>query len=190
MAVSYHLQSLSSLACEQALGRPLAVGWEKEGELATMSLEFDNLHQKVDAKCWLAEMTLVMMSLPLACVFQCLFTVALISASRWFAEIWQLSRRGDTGELEVELKIPAPQPECPGELACRLPHSLFTRFIKETNTRNNCNSSLYKLRKTLRRRYSLHECWQSKWYLMTNLHCCTVMHLCNGILSLHSCWKF
>ena len=50
MAVSYHLQSLSSLACEQALGRPLAVGWEKEGELATTSLEFDNLHQKVDAK--------------------------------------------------------------------------------------------------------------------------------------------
>ena len=190
MAVSYHLQCLSSLAREQALGRPLAVGWEKEGELATTSLEFDNLHQKVDAKSWLSEMTLVMMSLPLACVFQCLFTVVLISASRWLAEIWQLSRRGDTGELEVELKIPAPQPECPEELACRLPHSLFTRFIKETNTSNDSNSSLNKLWKTLGRRYSLHECWQSKWYLMTNLHCCTVMHLSNGILSLHSGWKF
>ena len=46
MAVSYHLQGLSSLACEQALRGPLTVGWEKEGELATKSLEFDYLHPK------------------------------------------------------------------------------------------------------------------------------------------------
>ena len=50
-------------------------------------------------------MTLVMTSLPLARVFQCLFTFALVSASRWLAEIWQLSRRGATGELEVEFKF-------------------------------------------------------------------------------------
>ena len=31
--------------------------------------------EKVDAKCWLVEMTLVMTSLPLARVFQCLFTL-------------------------------------------------------------------------------------------------------------------
>ena len=29
-------------------------------------------------------------------VFQCLFTFALVSSSRWLAEIWQLSRRGAT----------------------------------------------------------------------------------------------
>ena len=46
-------------------------------------------------------MTVVMTSLP----FQCLFTFALVSASRWLAEIWQLSRRGATGELEVEFKF-------------------------------------------------------------------------------------
>ena len=46
MAVSYHLQGLSSLVCEQALRGPLAVGWEKDGELATTSLEFDYLHPK------------------------------------------------------------------------------------------------------------------------------------------------
>ena len=28
-----------------------------------------------------------------------------VSSSRWLAEIWQLSRRGATGELEVELKF-------------------------------------------------------------------------------------
>ena len=41
----------------------------------------------------------------LAHVFQCLFTFTLISPLRWLAEIWQLSRRGATGELEVEFKF-------------------------------------------------------------------------------------
>ena len=53
--------------------------------------------KKVDAKCWLAEMTLVVTSLTLARVFQCPLTFALVSASRWLAEIWQFSRRGATG---------------------------------------------------------------------------------------------
>ena len=34
-----------------------------------------------------------------------LFTIALFSASRWLLEIWQLSRRGATGELKVEFKF-------------------------------------------------------------------------------------
>ena len=46
-------------------------------------------------------MTLVMTSLPLVLFFQCLFTFALVLASRWLAEIWQLSWRGATGELEA-----------------------------------------------------------------------------------------
>ena len=53
----------------------------------------------------MAQITLVMTSLPLARVFQCLFTFALVSASRWLAEIWQLSRRGATGELMMEFKF-------------------------------------------------------------------------------------
>ena len=60
--------------------------------------------EKVNAKCWLVEMT-VTTSLPLACVFRCLFTFAFISASPWLAEIWQLSWRGATGELELEFKF-------------------------------------------------------------------------------------
>ena len=34
------------IVCEQALWASLAAGWEKEGELATMSLEFEYLHRK------------------------------------------------------------------------------------------------------------------------------------------------
>ena len=76
-------------------------------------------------------MTLKMTSLPVvrvSHVFQCLFTFASVSASRWLAEIWQLSRRGATGKLKAEFKFqrrscerylpfPAPPPERPGELA-------------------------------------------------------------------------
>ena len=83
-------------------------------------------------------MTLVITSLSLACVFQCLLTFTLISASHWLVEIWQLSRQGTTGELEVEwiqtpevyvvgygwlqalLPFPTPPLEHPGELAHRL----------------------------------------------------------------------
>ena len=49
--------------------------------------------------------TSVMMSLPLACAFQCLLTFALASTLCWLVEIWQLSRQGATGELEVEFKF-------------------------------------------------------------------------------------
>ena len=38
--------SLSPLACEQALSGALAKGREKEGELASTSLEFEHLHRK------------------------------------------------------------------------------------------------------------------------------------------------
>ena len=50
-------------------------------------------------------MTFVMTSLPLASGFKCLFTFTLVFTLRWLAEIWQLSRQGATGELEVEFKF-------------------------------------------------------------------------------------
>ena len=83
--------------------------WRRGGKRKeSLQLRLWNLNiliQKVDVKGWLAEMTLVMTSLPLARVFQWLFTFALVSAWSWLAEIWQLSRRGATGELEVEFKL-------------------------------------------------------------------------------------
>ena len=48
---SFRYRVVSILACEQALRGALAAGPEKEGELATTSLEFEYLHQKVDEKC-------------------------------------------------------------------------------------------------------------------------------------------
>ena len=34
------------VTCEQVLQGTLAAGWEKEGDLATMPLKFEYLHQK------------------------------------------------------------------------------------------------------------------------------------------------
>ena len=44
---------------EQTLRGPLTAGREKELDLATTSLEFEYLHRKNVRKCWLAEMTIV-----------------------------------------------------------------------------------------------------------------------------------
>ena len=65
------------LACEQALRGAMAEGLEKEEELSCNYVS----GVEVDAKCLLAEMTLVMTSLPLTRVFQCLFTFALIGGN-------------------------------------------------------------------------------------------------------------
>ena len=83
------------IAWEQALRGALAAGREKDGEPATTSMR----------NTYWRRWHLVMMSLPLARVFQCLFIHAVVSALRWMAEIWQISRRGATGELEMEFKL-------------------------------------------------------------------------------------
>ena len=83
------------IAWEQALRGALAVRREKDGEPATTSMR----------NTYWRRWHLVMMSLPLARVFQCLFIYAVVSALRWMAEIWQISRRGATGELEMEFKL-------------------------------------------------------------------------------------
>jgi len=41
------MHSLFYITRKQALRGALGAGWEKEGELATMSLEFEYLHQTV-----------------------------------------------------------------------------------------------------------------------------------------------
>ena len=92
---------LSSLRAS-SLGGALWQRGRKRRE--SLQLRLWNLNiciKKVNEKCWLAEMTLLMMSLPLTHVFLCSFTFALVSASPWLAEIWQLSLRGPTGELEL-----------------------------------------------------------------------------------------
>ena len=78
---------------------------ESSPELATSSLEFEYLHRKSRCEMLIGRDDLVMTSLPLARVFQRLFKFAFVSASRWLTEIWQLNRRGATGELEGEFKF-------------------------------------------------------------------------------------
>ena len=58
--------------------------WRKSDSSVEFKLRLWNLNiyiEKVDAKCLLAVMELVMTSLPLTCVFQCLFTFALIGGN-------------------------------------------------------------------------------------------------------------
>ena len=103
---SHHaFEAATALACTQALRALWRRGGKRKDSLLLRLWNLNICIEKVDAKCWLAEMTLVMTSLLLARVFQCLFTFALISASRWLAEIWQYSRRGAAGEMGVEFKF-------------------------------------------------------------------------------------
>ena len=83
-------------------GAALAVGREKEGELATSSLEFEYLHQK--SRC---EMLIGGDDISNDTCFSMFVYIRarFVSVSPWLAEIWQLSRRGATGELEVEFKF-------------------------------------------------------------------------------------
>ena len=81
-------------------------GGKRKGSLQLHLWNLNICTKKVNAKRWLAEMTLVMTSLPKGTCFSIFFfTFTLISASRWLAEIWQLSWGGATGELEVECKF-------------------------------------------------------------------------------------
>ena len=94
-----------ALACGM-LSRVLWRQSRKRKESLQLHLWNLNIYiEKVNEKCWLVETTLVMMSLPLVCVFQCLFTLPLVSALCWLAEIWQLSWQGATGEWEVGFKF-------------------------------------------------------------------------------------
>ena len=106
------LKILTIIACEQALWGTLAEGvgggggWGRKESLQLCLWNLNNGVEKIGAKCWFAEVTWVMMSWPLAHVsFQCFCTFVFVSALRWLAEIWQLSRRGVTGVLEVEFKF-------------------------------------------------------------------------------------
>ena len=61
---------------EQALPGALAAGQEMERQLATTSLEFENLHQK--SRLEISGDNISKTSSPLARVSQCLFTFALV----------------------------------------------------------------------------------------------------------------
>ena len=94
----------ATLAYEHLRGA-LAAGREKERELATTSLEFEYLHRKSRGEMLIGGDDISYDVITPWHVFSMFVGVALVSASRWLTEIWQLSRQGATGELEVEFKF-------------------------------------------------------------------------------------
>ena len=70
------------VACEQALRGTLAAVREKEEDLATTSLEFEYPHRKSRCKMLIGGDDISTDVIPLALVFQCLFTFELVLASR------------------------------------------------------------------------------------------------------------
>ena len=86
---------------EQTLRGPLTAGREKEGDLATTPLEFEYLHRK--SRCEILIGGDDISNYDAITLGACHVNVCL--HSRWLAEIWVLSRRGATGELEGEFKF-------------------------------------------------------------------------------------
>ena len=72
------MNGFKTIACKQAYRGALAAEWEKEESLQPRLWNLNICIEKVDAKWWLAEMTLVMTSSPLTRVLQCLLTFALV----------------------------------------------------------------------------------------------------------------
>ena len=82
LAVEDHLRSILGIIC----GLGIICCWGSFAVLyrTQLQLRLWNLNiciEKVGAKCLLVEMTLVMTSLPLTRLFQCLFTFALIGGN-------------------------------------------------------------------------------------------------------------
>ena len=86
----------SQIACEQALPRGGGGGGGRACDYVPGNWF---CIEKVDAKCWLVKMTLVMTSLPLARVFRALFRFGLIGGNL------TAQSKGSHRELEAEFKF-------------------------------------------------------------------------------------
>ena len=81
-------------------------GGAGKGQLATTSLEFEHLHWKSRCEVLIGGNDISNEVITLGtCFSRFAYIRSLVSASRWLAEIWQLSWRGSTGKLEVEFKF-------------------------------------------------------------------------------------
>ena len=120
-----------NLACEQVLRGALAAGKEKEGELATTSLEFEFLHRKCQCEMLIGGDDFSNDVITLGTCFsmfvyiRACFHFALIGGNLTAQSTG--SHRGIGGgiqipetQLQALLPFPAPPPECSGELARRL----------------------------------------------------------------------
>ena len=129
------MQAKNKLPCEQALRDTLVAGQENEGQLATTSLEFENLHQKSQSEMVIGGDDI---SNDIITLGKCFSVFVYIRACFHFALIGgnltaqsKSSHRGVGGgspemELQALLTFAAPLPECPEELARRLETSRVT----------------------------------------------------------------
>ena len=98
--LGFEKRSKYILACEQALRGTLAAGWEKEGELAATSLEFEYLHCKSQCEMLIGGDDI---SNDIITLGACFFMFFNIRTHFCFALIGGISVDGEaTGELEVE----------------------------------------------------------------------------------------
>ena len=102
---------------------------------------------KVDTKYWLGEMTLVMTSLLLARAFQCCLH------SRWLAEIWQLSQRGNWGWNSNSRDVVASSPSF-SRPAARASQRACSQAIEKLCDKNKKNCPEQKLNLLLQTRAS------------------------------------
>ena len=124
----------ATLACEQALRDALAAGREKERELVTTSLKFENLHRKIRGEMLIGGDDV---SYDVITPWHVFFNVCLHSRSfplladwrKYDSSVdresqgnwrWNLNSRDVVAKLQALFPFPAPPPERPGELACRL----------------------------------------------------------------------
>ena len=117
------------LAREQALRGALAAGREKEGELATTSLELEYLHRKSQCEMLIGGDDTGNDVITLGASFNVFFNVCLHSRSFLLRADWRKSDRSVDREPQGNWRqnsnsrdvvpFPVPPPERPGELAHR-----------------------------------------------------------------------
>ena len=129
------------LACEQALRGALAVGREKEGEVATTSLEFEYLHQKsrcqmlIDGEDISNDVIILGTCFSMFVYIRARFCFALTGGNLTVQSTG--SHRGIGGGIQIPgtwlqalLPFPAPPLERPGELAtASLEFEFHLKFI-------------------------------------------------------------
>ena len=119
-----HQLSLACLPCEQALRGALFARQEKEGELATRSLEFEYLHWK----SW-CKMLIGGDDISNEVVFNSCFSMFVYIRADWWKSDSSVDREpqgnwrwnsNSRDSCKLSFLFPAPPPKHPRELACRL----------------------------------------------------------------------
>ena len=140
---------INSLACEQAHRGALVAGWQKGGELATTSLEFEYLHRKSQCKMLIGRDDISNDIITLGTRFS--MSVYICADGQKSDSSVDGKPQGNwrwnsnSGDLQALLPFPAPPPERPGELAHRLLICYWTSLnsiLFHKDTKNNLTNNI------------------------------------------------